>query len=154
MKLNVLRIAMVFIFSGMMFSSCVWITREPKENTISEYEKIIEQKDCQSILNDLYIASEGDIKSLSLIFKTSPTTIERLRKGETKATKEFEDVVKEVYLYYITNGLDFKELKVKYVFKDVEDWESATDAVSDFASSLRNVEYLNDTIDVSKEQKK
>ena len=77
----------------------------------AEFAQIVESRSCESLLNDLYLGCDGDIEALARVLKATPSSIERLRKGETLPTKEFEERVKQVALYYVQNNQDFKQLR-------------------------------------------
>lgn len=76
-----------------------------------EYTQIIEKRAPQDILNDLYVASNGDTESLARILQITPSSIERIRKGETNATVGFEEKLKEVAIYYNIHGQSFSKLQ-------------------------------------------
>lgn len=42
------------------------------------------------MLNDLYMGSNGDIESLARMLGCTPSSIERIRNGQTQAADEFE----------------------------------------------------------------
>lgn len=105
MKLNVLKIVMVFSFIGMLLSC------SSDEEKHAEFAQIVESRSCESLLNDLYLGCDGDIEALARVLRATPSSIERLRKGETLPTKEFEERVKQASLYYVQNGQDFNEVR-------------------------------------------
>ncbi|MRM83897.1 hypothetical protein [Riemerella anatipestifer] len=78
---------------------------------ISEYAQIVEKKDAQTLLDDLYIGADGDIASLGRILNASPSSINRIRKGDTVPTSKFEERIKEVSIYYVQNDQSFSKLR-------------------------------------------
>ncbi len=76
-----------------------------------EIAKIIESRSTQDLLNDLYLASDGDIETLARMLQTTPSSIDRLRKGKTDPTPLFEEKVKSTATYYYQNGRKFSKLK-------------------------------------------
>jgi hypothetical protein len=77
----------------------------------SEMIRIVENRDAKELLNDLYIGSEGNIEALSRILQASPSTIQRIRKGETIPTEKFEEKIREVSIYYVENDQKFSKLR-------------------------------------------
>lgn len=90
------------------------------EEKHAEFARIVETSSVESLLNDLYLGCDGDIEALARVLKATPSSIERLRKGETLPTKEFEERVKEVSTYYVQNDQDFK--KLRKILDDEYDW--------------------------------
>ena len=105
MKLNVLKIAMVLSFTGVLLSC------SSDEEKRAEFAQIVENRSCESLLNDLYLGCDGDIEALARVLRATPSSIERLRKGETLPTKEFEERVKQASIYYVQNRQDFEEVR-------------------------------------------
>lgn len=105
MKLNVLKIAMVLSFTGVLLSC------SSDEEKRAEFAQIVESRSCESLLNDLYLGCDGDIEALARVLRATPSSIERLRKGETLPTKEFEERVKQASVYYVQNDQDFDEVR-------------------------------------------
>ena len=105
MKLNVLKILMMFSFIGMLMSC------SSDEEKRAEFAQIVESRSCESLLNDLYLGCDGDIEALARVLRATPSSIERLRKGETLPTKEFEERVKQAAVYYVQNDQDFEEVR-------------------------------------------
>ena len=77
----------------------------------AEFAQIVESRSCESLLNDLYLGCDGDIEALARVLKATPSSIERLRKGETLPTKEFEERIKQTSVYYVQNNQDFDEVR-------------------------------------------
>lgn len=77
----------------------------------AEYTQIVEQKSAIDAMNDLFVAADGDVESLARILQTTPSVINRIRKGETTPTLIFEEQYKEVLIYYNINGRSFSKLR-------------------------------------------
>ena len=105
MKLNALKILMMFSFMGLLLSCSL------NEEKRAEFAQIVESGNCESLLNYLYLGCDGDIEALARVLRATPSSIERLRKGETKPTPAFEERVKLASTYYVQNGQDFNELQ-------------------------------------------
>lgn len=97
-------ISCFFILS---LSSC---SKNESEKRI-EYAKIVESRTTQDKLNDLYVGSDGDIEALARVLQVTPASIERLRKGETEPTQNFEERLTDASLYYFMNGQSFSKLQ-------------------------------------------
>ena len=76
-----------------------------------EIVQIAENRSPQSLLNDLYVGSEGDVEAIARILKCSPSSIERIRNGQTFATPQFAERITEVSAYYYVNGQSFSKLR-------------------------------------------
>lgn len=76
-----------------------------------EYAKIVESRSTQDLLNDLYVGSDADVEAIARIMNVTPSSIERLRKGETEPTDEFEERIHEVSVYYMQNDQSFSKLQ-------------------------------------------
>ena len=76
-----------------------------------EYAKIVESRTCQDLLNDLYIGSDANTEAIARIMNVTPSSIERIRKGETEPTDQFEERIHEVSIYYMQNGQKFSKLQ-------------------------------------------
>ena len=77
----------------------------------AEFAQIIDNKSSKDLLNELYIASDGDSESLARILQCTPSSIERLRKGESFPTPEFSTRIKDVLTYYAVEGKSFAKLR-------------------------------------------
>lgn len=77
----------------------------------SEFAQIIDERSSKDVLNELYIASDGDTEALARILQVTPSSVERLRKGETYPTDAFRDRLKEVATYYAQHDKSFRELR-------------------------------------------
>ena len=76
-----------------------------------EYVKVAESRSTSDLLNDLYVGSEGDVEAMARILNCTPSSIERIRKGETSATSQFAERVVDVSVYYYVNGQSFSKLR-------------------------------------------
>ena len=108
MKIKHLLLVVTLIVSPVIFSSCS--SSDEAENRI-EAAKVVESRSNEDLLNDLYLASDGDIESLSRILQVTPSSINRLRNGKTVATAKFEEKVKTVAIYYYQNDRKFSLLQ-------------------------------------------
>ena len=108
MKIKHLLLVVTLIVSPIIFSSCS--SSDEAENRI-EAAKVVESRSNEDLLNDLYLASDGDIESLSIILQVTPSSINRLRNGKTVATAKFEEKVKTVAIYYYQNDRKFSLLQ-------------------------------------------
>ena len=108
MKIKHFLLVMTLFVSPFIFSSCSG--SDDAENRI-EAAKVVESRSSEDLLNDLYLASDGDIESLSRILQVTPSSINRLRNGKTVATAKFEEKVKTVAIYYYQNDRKFSLLQ-------------------------------------------
>lgn len=76
-----------------------------------EFAKIVESRTSQDLLNDLYVGSDADVEALARILNVTPSSIERIRSGETEPTAQFEERIREVSLYYMQNDQSFSKLQ-------------------------------------------
>lgn len=106
MKSKILLTLIVILFS-VSLSSC---SNDDSEKRI-EYAKIVESRSSQDLLNDLYVGSDADVEAIARIMNVTPSSIERLRKGETDPTDEFEERIHEVSVYYMQNNQSFSKLQ-------------------------------------------
>lgn len=105
MKVNVLKGLLALLFVG-VFASC-----SSDEEKRAEFEEIARSRSTEILLNDLYVASDGDIEALARVLKATPSSIERLRKGETKPTPAFEERIVEASVYFMQNDQSFNQLR-------------------------------------------
>ncbi len=108
MKIKYLLLVATLIVPPFLFLSCS--ASDEAENRI-EAAKIVESRSSEDLLNDLYLASDGNIESLSRILQVTPSSINRLRNGKTVATAKFEEKVKTVAIYYYQNDRRFSLLQ-------------------------------------------
>lgn len=94
-----------------------------------EYTQIVENTSAVSAVNELYVASDGDIESLARMLHTTPSVINRIRDGITNPTQNFESSCKEILIYYRINDASFN--KLRFAMDDEYSWY---DSVLDFPS--------------------
>lgn len=105
-----LRIILHFLIIILGLTACS--SNEEDENAKRrEFTQIVENRSAKDLLNDLYVGSDGDIQSLSRMLNATPSSIERLRKGETEATDKFDKRIKEVSIYYFQNEQSYSKLR-------------------------------------------
>lgn len=97
----------IIAFCIMTVSSC---SKDESEKRI-EFAKIVESRTSQDLLNDLYVGSDADIEAIARIMNVTPSSIERIRNGETEPTAQFEERIREVSLYYMQNDQSFSKLQ-------------------------------------------
>lgn len=85
-----------------------------------EFTQIVENRSAKDLLNDLYVGSDGDIQSLARMLNVTPSSIERLRKGETEPTDKFDKRVREVAVYYFQNEQSYS--KLRSILDDEWEW--------------------------------
>lgn len=76
-----------------------------------EFTQIVEKKSGVDVINELYVAADGEIESLARMLQTSPSVINRIRQGETNPTLDFEEKLKEILVYYYLNDSSFSQLQ-------------------------------------------
>lgn len=104
-----ITLLIIFFFTIVIgITSCGSSNQERKR---AEAVKIIQNKDCGDLLNDLYLAADGDEQSLARILNVTPSVINRVRNGETKPSIEFEDRIREVSIYYYLNAKNYYQLR-------------------------------------------
>ena len=104
--LNKATLLFVVFASIVSFASC---SSDAKKRV--EIAKIIESRSAKDLLNDMYIGSDGDVEALARMLGATPSSINRIRTGATKATEEFEERIKDVSIYYSQNGQSFSKLR-------------------------------------------
>lgn len=105
-----LRIVLPFLIIILGLTACS--SNEEDENAKRrEFTQIVENKSAKDLLNDLYVGSDGDIQSLSRMLNVTPSSIERVRKGETEPTDKFDNRIKEVSIYYFQNEQSYSKLR-------------------------------------------
>lgn len=102
---NVVYTIVLLLFST-LFASCA----QDSSKRI-EFAKIVESRTSQDLLNDLYLGSDADIEAIARILNVTPSSVERIRKGESYPTVQFEERIYEVSLYYMQNGQSFSKLR-------------------------------------------
>lgn len=101
-----LNILFLFLLCFVFFSC----SKDDNEKRI-EYAKIVEGRLTQDLLNDLYVGSGGDVEAIARIMNVTPSSIDRIRNGETEPTDEFDERVHEVSIYYMQNDQNFEQLR-------------------------------------------
>lgn len=97
----------IVIIGGFLMTSC---SDDDSEKRV-EFAKIVESRTSQDLLNDLYVGSDADVEAIARIMNVTPSSIERIRKGETDPTDQFEERIYEVSVYYMQNDQSFSKLK-------------------------------------------
>lgn len=106
------KLALLIIsISSLVFCVSSCSSSSSQERKRAEAAKIIQNKDCGDLLNDLYLAADGDEQSLARILNVTPSVINRVRNGETKPSIEFEDRIREVSVFYYVNAKNFYRLR-------------------------------------------
>lgn len=103
-----LLLSLMFMSLGLMSCSSDDVDEDAKRR---EFVQIVENRSAKDLLNDLYVGSDGDIQSLSRMFNVTPSSIERIRKGETEPTDKFDNRIKEVSIYYFQNEQSYSKLR-------------------------------------------
>lgn len=98
-------IVMGAIFA-LTFTAC-----DSNDEKRTEIAKIVESRSCRELLNDLYIGSDGDVETLARMLGVTPSSIERIRRGSTRPTEQFEERVRDVSIYFAHNGQSFSKLR-------------------------------------------
>ena len=68
----------IVIIGGFLMTSC---SDDDSEKRV-EFAKIVESRTSQDLLNDLYVGSDADVEAIARIMNVTPSSIERIRKGE------------------------------------------------------------------------
>lgn len=98
---------MLFSCSDDEYNTSKQVLLTEKESSLTAQEKI----------RELLLKTEGDYEQLACIFNNSPSSIKRLKNGETFATPEAEIEISKHYNYFIVkeNGIkDFKADCISY----------------------------------------
>lgn len=103
-----LLLSLMFMSLGLMSCSFDDVDEDAKRR---EFVQIVENRSAKDLLNDLYVGSDGDIQSLSRMLNVTPSSIERIRKGETEPTDKFDNRIKEVSIYYCQNEQSYSKLR-------------------------------------------
>ena len=105
-----LRIVLPFLVIILGLTACS-SNEEDKNAKRREFTQIVENRSAKDLLNDLYVGSDGDIQSLSRMLNVTPSSIERIRKGETEPTDKFDKRIKDVSVYYFQNEQSYSMLR-------------------------------------------
>ena len=103
-----LLLSLMFVSLGLMSCSSDDVDEDAKRR---EFAQIVENRSAKDLLNDLYVGSDGDIQSLSRMLNVTPSSIERIRKGETEPTDKFDKRIKDVSVYYFQNEQSYSMLR-------------------------------------------
>ena len=103
-----LLLSLMFVSLGLMSCSSDDVDEDAKRR---EFAQIVENRSAKDLLNDLYVGSDGDIQSLSRMLNVTPSSIERIRKGETEPTDKFDKRIKDVSVYYFQNEQSYSKLR-------------------------------------------
>lgn len=76
-----------------------------------EIAKIVESRSAKGLLDDLYIGSDGDVEAVARMLSATPSSLERIRTGETVPTEAFEKRIRDVCIFYALNGQSFSKLR-------------------------------------------
>ena len=85
--------------------------REPSDDKRNEIAQIVENRETAELLNDFYMASDGDVEAIARIFNVPPSTIDRIRNRTTEPSFELQDRVKEAALFFYTHNKNFYRLR-------------------------------------------
>jgi hypothetical protein len=101
------RILFAFIaFLSFLCTSC----SDNAEERI-EVAKIVETRDSKELMNDLFLACDGDVESLARILQCTPSSIDRIRNGKSEPTLQFEEKIKSIAIFYFQNDRKFSILQ-------------------------------------------
>ena len=103
-----------FLLSLLMMSLSLMSCSSDEEDEVAkqrEFAQIVENRSAKDLLNDLYVGSDGNIQSLARMLNATPSSIERIRKGETEPTDKFDNRIKEVAVYYFQNEQSYSKLR-------------------------------------------
>ena len=103
-----LLLSLMFMSLGLMSCSSDDVDEDAKRR---EFAQIVENRSAKDLLNDLYVGSDGDIQSLARMLNVTPSSIERIRKGETEPTDKFDKRIKDVSVYYFQNEQSYSKLR-------------------------------------------
>ena len=99
------------LFATLLFAIFMMSCSNDSPEKRIEYAKIVEARTSQDLLNDLYVGSDADIEAIARVMNVTPSSIERMRNGETEPTAQFEERIHEVAIYYMQNGQSFSKLQ-------------------------------------------
>lgn len=121
---------LLFTFLFLSLLSC---SNDTSEEQRIEATKIVEARSTKDLLDNLYLASGSDYETLSRILKASPSSLERLRKGETEATEAFSQNVKNAAIYYYTS-YDASEYSFTMLRSEMDSEYGICDSILNFPS--------------------
>lgn len=106
-----MKTKIITLFVGLICASTMISCSKSDAEKRLEIVKIVESRTSQDLLNDLYVGSDADVEAIARIMNVTPSSIERIRKGETDPTFEFEDRLNEISVFYMQNDQSFSRLQ-------------------------------------------
>lgn len=103
-----LKSTLLFVVSAILLLTTSCGNDDSKRD---EFTQIAQSRSTQELLEDLYVGSDGDVEAMARILNCTPSSIERIRKGETEATAQFAERVVDVSVYYYLNKQSFSILR-------------------------------------------
>jgi len=97
----------IITFLPFLCSSCSDDTAEER----IEVARIVESRSSQDLMNDLYLACDGEVESLARILQCTPSSIDRIRNGKSEPTLQFEEKIKSIAVFYYQNDRKFSKLQ-------------------------------------------
>lgn len=76
-----------------------------------EAAKVVESRDSKALMSDLFLACDGDVEALARILQCTPTSIDRIRNGQSEPTLQFEEKIKSIAVFYYQNDRKFSKLR-------------------------------------------
>ncbi len=104
-------ISKIAILIALFVTTCMLVSCESENEKREKFIQIAESRSTADLLDDLYVGSEGDVEAIARILKCTPSSIERIRKGESSATSQFAERVVDVSVYYYVNEQSFSMLR-------------------------------------------
>ena len=104
-------ISKITILIALFVTTCMLVSCESENEKREKFIQIAESRSTADLLDDLYVGSEGDVEAIARILKCTPSSIERIRKGESSATSQFAERVVDVSVYYYVNEQSFSMLR-------------------------------------------
>ena len=101
----------IFLFLIMIMSVCSLSSCSNDSEKRVAFAQIVESRSSQDLLNDLYVGSDADVEAIARIMNVTPSSINRIRNGETDPTEQFEERIHEVSVYYMQNDQSFSKLQ-------------------------------------------
>lgn len=99
----------LFAFIAFLSFVCTSCTDNAEERI--EVAKIVEMRDAKDLMNDLFLACDGDVESLARILQCTPSSIDRIRNGKSEPTLQFEEKIKSISVFYYQNDRKFSTLQ-------------------------------------------
>lgn len=89
---------------------CASCTDDNAEERV-ETAEIAETRDAKDLMNDLFLACDGNVESLARILQCTPSSIDRIRNGNSEPTSQFEEKIKSIAVFYYQNDRKFSKLR-------------------------------------------